>query len=156
RGSRLPAVSIAWGAWEGSGMVARVDERARREWTARGVGTLSPEQGLRLLEGAIRAGRARVAAIPMDSARYLGALVADGVPPLLRGMGRSGATGSARPQAAPTGDAARDGSLSASVVGHSVAGGIAALPVRERLVALTGRLRRETAAVMGIQHPEDL
>jgi NADPH:quinone reductase-like Zn-dependent oxidoreductase/acyl carrier protein len=156
RGSGLPAVSIAWGAWEGSGMVARVDERARREWTARGVGTLSPEQGLRLLEGAIRAGRARVAAIPMDWARYLGALGADGIPPLLRELAPSGATSSARPDAAPTGDAARDGSISANVVVHSVADEIAALPVRERLVALTDRLRRETAAVMGIQHPEDL
>jgi acyl carrier protein len=151
----VPATSIAWGAWEGGGMVAGVDERTRKEWTARGVGMLSPEEGLRLLDEGISAGRARVAAIPMDWPRYLRALGSDEVPPLLRELGGAGAEDATASSARAAGEAS-PGERAPASAGPSVADEIAALPVRERLVALTDRLRRETAAVMGIQHPEDL
>jgi len=149
----VPAVSIAWGAWEGSGMVAQVDERTRREWAARGVGTFAVADGVRLLGEAIAAGRARVAAIPIAWPRYLRALGTGETPALLREIAPG----------APLSDAEASGVADGDIVlviteanVPTVAEEIAALPPRERLAALIDRLRRETAAVMGIPRPQDL
>jgi microcystin synthetase protein McyG len=59
----LPALSIDWGAWSDIGAAAKrqVSERL----TARGGGTLTPDQGLRLLEKTWHAKAAQIAIVPI-------------------------------------------------------------------------------------------
>jgi NADPH:quinone reductase-like Zn-dependent oxidoreductase len=49
----LPAVSIIWGPWDGTGMAARLDERRRRHWEELGLGWWSPEDGAGMLDAAL-------------------------------------------------------------------------------------------------------
>lgn len=87
----LPAVSLAWGLWEyDGGMAGR-----HREPTARDlVRALSPEQGMALFDAALRTDEPVLAPVLLDRAALRSA---DGlVPPLLRGLVRTG-----RPSAAP-------------------------------------------------------
>src|SRR5690606_38980037 len=87
RADGMAVLSIDWGAWEGDGMAATVDERTRREWARRGIGTLTPQAAFDLLEQALRSGRPRVAALPTDWNRFLAALPAGTTPALLRELG---------------------------------------------------------------------
>lgn len=135
------ALSINWGAWEGGGMAAGVDERTLREWTARGVGRLSAEQGIALLDTAIRRGIPQLAALPMDWPKFLAALSAGRAPTLLAELGTAAA---ATDRSAP------------EQAGPSIRETLLALPVRDRLGALTERLRREAAAVLGSSDPDEL
>ncbi|MFR9770689.1 SDR family NAD(P)-dependent oxidoreductase [Nocardia sp. SC052] len=45
----LPALSIAWGPWAGTGMAEGLSEAARRAWARHGVGELAAEDGVRAL-----------------------------------------------------------------------------------------------------------
>ncbi|MFC7548700.1 SDR family NAD(P)-dependent oxidoreductase [Plantactinospora sp. GCM10030261] len=47
----LPAVSIAWGPWAGTGMAARLGERERERLSALGLHPLDPADGLDVLAG---------------------------------------------------------------------------------------------------------
>ena len=65
----LPSTTIAWGAWSSIGAAMRVKDTGR---AARlGLGTISPEQGIELMEQAISSGRPEVAALPIDWQAYL-------------------------------------------------------------------------------------
>jgi acyl carrier protein len=135
----VAALSIDWGAWAGRGMAAGVDARTAREWAERGIGMLSAEAGIALLEEALRRGHAQVAALPLDWPRFIAAIPADRRPALLAELGGEGET------AAPT--------ASGTV---SISEWLSAQPSSERLGALTERLRREAAAVLGAADPTDL
>ncbi|TVL91469.1 type I polyketide synthase [Streptomyces sp. SAJ15] len=52
----LPATSVAWGPWSGSGMVATLDEHAGRRVRESGFGMLEPEPAFRALEDVLRTG----------------------------------------------------------------------------------------------------
>lgn len=62
RARGLPALSINWGPWRESGMAARPDRAGRL--LARGMGSISDAQGLRLLERLMRSGRVQATALP--------------------------------------------------------------------------------------------
>jgi acyl transferase domain-containing protein/acyl carrier protein len=62
----LAAQSINWGLWEGVGMGARLEPKARERLRDQGFQTLSPEQGLRLLEWAMERGQPQLALLPLD------------------------------------------------------------------------------------------
>jgi acyl transferase domain-containing protein/acyl carrier protein len=68
----LPAVSINWGAWGGTGMAAELDERSRLRLAKRGVGTITPEQGLAVLERSLHGGPAQVGVLSVDWERWMG------------------------------------------------------------------------------------
>ncbi|MEO8900003.1 MAG: SDR family NAD(P)-dependent oxidoreductase [Polyangiaceae bacterium] len=65
----LPAISISWGAWSEIGAAAdrRVDERVG----AFGLGVITPQHGLELLDEATRSDAAHVAAVPVIWKRFL-------------------------------------------------------------------------------------
>jgi microcystin synthetase protein McyG len=67
RARGLPALSINWGAWSEVGAAAdrQVDERLK----AKGCGTISPDQGLHLLERLWHSPAAQVAVVPVDWAQ---------------------------------------------------------------------------------------
>jgi acyl transferase domain-containing protein/NADPH:quinone reductase-like Zn-dependent oxidoreductase/short-subunit dehydrogenase len=83
----LPALSINWGPWQGEGMAAALGDRERERWTERGMGMIDPEEGLALLERALRADETQLAVLPVDWSRFLKPFVGS-VPPFLSGLTR--------------------------------------------------------------------
>ncbi|WP_280493211.1 type I polyketide synthase [Nocardia asiatica] len=51
----LPAVSIAWGPWAGTGMAGGLSDAARRAWARHGVAELTVEDGARALRSLVAA-----------------------------------------------------------------------------------------------------
>jgi len=78
------AISINWGAWQGSGMAAAVDERTAHKWRERGIGRLNVDTAVAILDDALNRGSAQLAALPMQWPRFLRALAH--VPPLLSAL----------------------------------------------------------------------
>ena len=64
RRAGLPALSINWGAWSGTG--AAVRDGARRHVESHGLGFMSPAQGLEALHGAMRTPEAQLAVLSID------------------------------------------------------------------------------------------
>jgi polyketide synthase 12 len=87
RAQGLPATSIAWGAWEGQGMAARLSEADRARLSSRGMKALAPEEGLELLESALVAGAPLAVAAAFDLPKLRRALKQhEDVPALFRGL----------------------------------------------------------------------
>ncbi|MFN6535672.1 MAG: SDR family NAD(P)-dependent oxidoreductase [Nostoc sp. EkiNYC01] len=60
----LPALSINWGPWSNAGMAA--DLNHRNLWsTENGVGYITPEQGLRVLEELLKQGKTQAGVVPI-------------------------------------------------------------------------------------------
>src|SRR5690606_8714519 len=64
----LPALSINWGVWSEIGAAAErnVGERVADQ----GIGVITPQQGLRVLEQLLAQERPHVAVMPVDWGRY--------------------------------------------------------------------------------------
>ncbi|MEO6086537.1 MAG: SDR family NAD(P)-dependent oxidoreductase, partial [Umezawaea sp.] len=124
----LPAVSLAWGAWDQTGMLSGADaDRMARS----GMPPLSVEQGVELFDAALASGEPVVLPIRLD----LPALRAGGlVPPLLRGLIR---TPSRR-----TSDVSAEGA-------EALVRRLAGLTEDDRRTVLLDLIRREVAAVLG-------
>ncbi|WP_173267740.1 type I polyketide synthase, partial [Streptomyces pacificus] len=126
RAEGLPAVSLAWGAWD-TGMPRSDDaERAARS----GMPAIDAERGVELFDAAVAGGRASVVPVLLD----LAALKALGsVPALLRGLIRVRAR--------------------RRIAGAETASGLvqrlSALDEEGRTAALVGLVRGEVAAVLG-------
>jgi microcystin synthetase protein McyG len=69
RAHDLPAVSINWGAWSGTGAATRgsIVELVQQS----GLGAIDPASGLEVFEHVLRAGRPQVAVLPIDWAVFL-------------------------------------------------------------------------------------
>ncbi len=65
----LPALSIGWSGWAGTGMASRLDEAQQARWRARGLGAIEPEQALDVLGGLLGT-RGHVGVLNADWARY--------------------------------------------------------------------------------------
>ncbi|MER5556651.1 type I polyketide synthase [Streptomyces sp. NPDC002793] len=129
RAEGLPAVSVGWGLWDGTGgMDATLGGADRGRFAALG-GALDPERGVRLLDAAVTAGPAHVLAVAAEPA-VAGA--AEQVSPLLRHLRGSGF----RPAAAGTGPFT-DGAA------------LARLPEPERDRAVEELVRTAVAAALG-------
>ncbi|MGP3972104.1 SDR family NAD(P)-dependent oxidoreductase, partial [Streptomyces sp. 6N223] len=132
RGEDLAALSIAWGRWEESStMTADLDAADLARMSRGGMRPLSAEQGLTLLDAALRQGdRATVSATRLD----LAALRSGPVPPLMRGLVRTHGR-----RRADAGEAS----------GGALAQRLAALPEEERGPAVLEMVRQQIAAVLG-------
>ena len=49
RGRGLPALSVAWGGWTRVGMAGALGERREEQWMSKGLDSLTPDEGLRVL-----------------------------------------------------------------------------------------------------------
>ncbi|TWF93886.1 type I polyketide synthase [Saccharopolyspora dendranthemae] len=123
RGLGLPALSLAWGAWEaGAGMTSTAPE-------ARRTPTLSVPRGLALFDAAVASDEALL--VPLAT----GTRPAGGeVPAILRGLMRPGR------RVAASGRGAADGALADQLAG---------LREEDRLRHVTDVVRDEAAAVLG-------
>ncbi|MEO6082335.1 MAG: type I polyketide synthase, partial [Umezawaea sp.] len=133
RAAGLPAVSMAWGAWAGTGMLSQreTNTEADAERMARsGLPPLTPERGVELFDAALACDQPVVLPIRLDlpSLRAQG-----GVPALLRGLIRTRSRRSAV------------GSQTADTLTRSLAG----LGEDERRDVLLDLIRSQVAVVLG-------
>ncbi|KAK4076963.1 uncharacterized protein Triagg1_3930 [Trichoderma aggressivum f. europaeum] len=81
----LPATSMAWGSWSGDGMAAELKDMCLAYHAQLGLGALSPEQGLDLLDMAVRGKNPFTIAAKYDLERLWRYYEdADGIPPLFQ------------------------------------------------------------------------
>lgn len=67
----LPALCIDWGAWEQTGMTARLTDKDRQAIQRRGLRNLTPEDGMQALELALRQPSNHLMILPVDWSVYL-------------------------------------------------------------------------------------
>ncbi len=137
RARGLPATSLAWGAWGGSGMAAtaEAEEHLRR----RGVGLLVPDLAVGALAQALALDETCLTVADVDWERFAPAFTAARPSPLL------GALPELRPRpsaatAAPAGEAAPVSAWAAELAGH---------PEAERQRVVLDLVRAEAAAALG-------
>ncbi|WP_430382078.1 SDR family NAD(P)-dependent oxidoreductase [Streptomyces sp. P10-4] len=137
----LPAVSLAYGLWSGTGgMSAGIDAADLERLRRLGLPPLTPAQGLRTFDAGLGGEDAVVVPVRLDAA----ALRArpDGVPALLRGLVRPARRRGTEPAAGAPGDSWRER--------------LAPLPDGERDRALLELVRTHVAAVLGHPSPESV
>ncbi|MCC7368641.1 MAG: SDR family NAD(P)-dependent oxidoreductase [Chloroflexi bacterium] len=81
-GLGLPATSVNWGGWSEVGAAAGTDVRERL--AERGVGTISPGEGLTAFERLLADGAAQVGVLPVDWPRFLERYGSQPRPPFFR------------------------------------------------------------------------
>ncbi|MFC8455219.1 type I polyketide synthase, partial [Kitasatospora sp. NPDC057223] len=144
RAANLPALSLAWGLWEGAdGMGAELSGADRARLRRAGVAPLSAPQALGLLDTALAGDDAAVVPVRLDLAALRSAATSDSVPALLRGL-----VPTAR-RAAATGPTRTNGSGSTSV--SALAAELATLDAAERTSRVVQLVRTHTAEALG--HP---
>lgn len=71
RSMGLPALSVSWGAWDEVGMMASLDTREQLRWQKQGIGSITPDQGVRALEQIMLHENSHVAVVPIDWPAFL-------------------------------------------------------------------------------------
>jgi len=90
----LPGLSIDWAGWTRIGMAEVLGERRESQWLAKGLDSLSPEQGLQAVKELMLQSRPQVAVLKVDWPVFFKALPAQRTPSLLADVARlTGPTG---------------------------------------------------------------
>jgi acyl transferase domain-containing protein/acyl carrier protein len=66
----LPAISINWGPWEKVGMAEAVGDRREDQWTQAGFATMTPQQGLAVMERLMAGGAPQTGVLIVDWTKY--------------------------------------------------------------------------------------
>jgi natural product biosynthesis luciferase-like monooxygenase protein len=82
RARKQPALSINWGPWRQAGMVARTSG-AQERLALQGIGSISPAQGMAILEHSIRQDLTQVAAVKFDWPQFFKASPSASASPVL-------------------------------------------------------------------------
>ncbi|MFE0811847.1 SDR family NAD(P)-dependent oxidoreductase, partial [Streptomyces sp. NPDC058848] len=137
RAEGLPATSVAWGTWAGSGMAeGPVAERFRRH----GVVEMAPEEALDALQTALDRAEVCPVIIGIEWERFLLAYTAQRPTRLF--------------DALPEAGDAREAVRRAHGSDRTPLGGVANLPAAERARALLDLVRQHAASVLGHRDPE--
>jgi pimaricinolide synthase PimS1 len=132
RAHGLPATALAWGAWDQSvGMTSTLDEAGMRRMARSGMLPLTTEQGMALFDIALN----HDVVVPAR----VDARVRGEVPPLLRGLVRSGRRAAAG---------------AADVAVGALAEQLAATPESERIGVLVDLVRAQVATVLDHPSPD--
>ncbi|WP_189135808.1 type I polyketide synthase [Wenjunlia tyrosinilytica] len=126
RGRGLPALSVAWGAWDGGGMV---DDEVRDHLTRHGLNPMDPELAVTALEEAVTAGETALVVADIDWNRFLPLFTSARTRPLTEEF------------AAPEADAGQPGAADPA--------GLDALPPAERERRIRRLVLTTAAAVLG-------
>ncbi|MFO7567058.1 MAG: SDR family NAD(P)-dependent oxidoreductase, partial [Enhygromyxa sp.] len=132
---RLPALSLAWGPWADRGMAARLSEVDRARLHRSGMPPLAVEQGLALLDAALRRPEPALVPVRLDTATLASHST---IPAVLRGLVRA---------------TLRRAEVRAST-DASLAARLASLAADEAERVVLDLVRRETASVLGAARPE--
>lgn len=128
------ALSINWGPWAGVGMTAALGEAGERRLAVRGLGSMTPDQGLRALELALRQDTAQIAVLPIDWPVYQEHVTAGKDTPLwaalIRRSPRPGSTAASRDEA--------------------MVRGLADAPPSKRRSLLLAHIREQAGRVLGL------
>jgi acyl transferase domain-containing protein/NADPH:quinone reductase-like Zn-dependent oxidoreductase/acyl carrier protein len=136
RAQGLPAISLAFGAWEQTtGMVAELSESDRGRFARLGIGSLSDEQGLELIDIARGSDRALLLPVLLEAQTLRAQARAGMLPAIMRGLIRAPAR------------RASDGQ-------GSLAKQLQAAPQPEWDAITLELVRRHVAAVLGHESPE--
>ncbi|MFI6824219.1 type I polyketide synthase [Micromonospora sp. NPDC050187] len=130
----LPALSVNWGAWGDSGMAAGLTDRDQQRWTARGIGIIPPERGMRMLERIMARPVPQVGVVPVDWARYAEQYPLGAARPLLADLVRREPTAERSPTVPAEGPRLRER--------------FAAMPDAKRRTALTEHVTGELARIL--------
>ncbi|MFF7347311.1 type I polyketide synthase [Streptomyces antimycoticus] len=134
----LPGVSVAWGLWaDASGMTGHLGEADRARMARSGIGAMSGERALGLLDAAVRHGHHHLIAIDLDI-RALAGQPALTLPAPLRALTGGGAARRTAATARPHTDWA----------GH-----LATLPLEEQRRTLLSLVLTHAAAALGHSDP---
>jgi acyl transferase domain-containing protein len=128
-----PALSIDWGLWTGAGMAESVDAASLATLTARGMGSLAPEQALEALGVLLGTNHSQAAVIPVNWPVWLERYPMFTAAPFLSEISAG----------VPSTRATSSGSTTTRE-------SILALPVEERVPEVLGRLRLHAAAVLQV------
>src|SRR5262249_37832549 len=85
----LPALSIDWAGWTRIGMAEVLGERRESQWLAKGLDSLSPEQGLQAVNDLMLQSRPQVAVLKVDWPVFFKELTVRRSPPLLSDVARA-------------------------------------------------------------------
>jgi acyl transferase domain-containing protein len=131
-----PATSVAWGPWQ-VGMLAALDESQRERWRRLGLQPMTPERALEGLDAAIGGGRAQVAVLDVDWAKFVTASRRER-DPFLEEL--------ARPGRDPVPVTSVSG---AKVVNDALAEEVAAAPLTRRRTLLVDAIEEEARTIFG-------
>lgn len=131
RAGGLPALSVNWGPWGGSGMATRLAGADRMRMSAAGITLLDEEPAWSAMETLLDCGEAQAMVMPVDWSRFQARFGGKYVPSLFRGV-RSASPGEAAP-----------------VAGPQLVRAIADLAPDERRAALSRHLQVRVAATLG-------
>ncbi|HEY2061744.1 MAG TPA: SDR family NAD(P)-dependent oxidoreductase [Amycolatopsis sp.] len=132
-GLGLPAVSLAWGLWDGDGMGDALSAADLARLGSLGLTAIEPGHGLKLLDAALTGGHPVVVPAPVDSALLREKAGSGTLPPMFAGLVKAPAK---RAQAAG---------------GPSFAESVAAAAEPERLPLVLDKVRSIVAKVLGHQ-----
>jgi acyl transferase domain-containing protein/NADPH:quinone reductase-like Zn-dependent oxidoreductase/acyl carrier protein len=90
RAQALPALSIGWGPWQDGGMAARLTERDRARWRKQGVGAITHDAGLAVLESLIAGDGTHVGVLPIEWRAFAASYGEGSRPVLLDGLTHRG------------------------------------------------------------------
>jgi acyl transferase domain-containing protein len=135
RASGLAGTSIAWGAWDGAGMAARLGERERRLWADQGIEALRPADALEELGRLLESPNPVTAVLAVDWTKFVKQYPTGGESPVLSELAREARL---KPQ---------DDDESAERV--KLLRQLEAAPPAERLEILADFVRGLVAAVLG-------
>ncbi len=86
RSRGLPALSINWGTWAGTGMASRLTAKEKQRWIDRGLRPIGLQEGMSKLGRLLFCSRAQVVAVPADWSRMFGDPAWGKPPSLLLGL----------------------------------------------------------------------
>jgi hypothetical protein len=97
----LPALSVNWGPWTSAGMAASQEGRWQQRRAAKGVDTISPEQGTQILGTLLGHASAQVGVLPIEWSRFLEQFDGGELPPILSAISHQVEPRPTRPKTRP-------------------------------------------------------
>jgi len=134
----LSGLSINWGPWADAGMAADLDGRNRRRLAEKGLESISPAAGVRILGQLLGSDAAQVGVLPIDWSLFLQGFSEDGLPPFFDSL----------VEKLPVRQAAESGSPLLEQLGKEPAAGHATI--------LLKHIRDEMARVLELDDPEQI
>lgn len=145
RAAGLPALSVAWGLWQGGGMASELSAAGSDPWSSRGLAWIGPQDGFAHLERLLREDAIHAAVLPIDWHRFMARLPAGADPDFFRDLvtaqTRRSLPDGSRPAASPT------------VPRHET---WRALPESQRRSAVMAHLAEQALQVLGVPPSTEL